>query len=101
MAFDHRNHYLRKRLFEIGSLNFSEGIERLIDQGRLEPMPYVERHLRGDWGEVTDEQWRQNNAALQSDSPLHSFYVVTRELAIMVITAGDRSATCVALPDGR
>lgn len=95
--YDVRDHY-RRLLFPIGALIFSEAIDRLIREGRLDPMPYFQRHTRGDWGDVTDEQWQQNNAALKSGARLDSLYIVTRELHIRVFTEADRSATHIVLP---
>lgn len=92
----HRFHSMP--LFSVGALIFSEGVDRLIREGRLDPMPFFQRHARGDWGDVTDEAWYANNAALKNDGQLGSLYVVTRELNIRIFTEADRSATHVLLP---
>lgn len=57
MTSNQHDRHRRKRLFEIGALEFSEGVERLMNEGRLDPMPLFERHMRGDWGDVADNQW--------------------------------------------
>ncbi|EXF95914.1 hypothetical protein HK44_021375 [Pseudomonas fluorescens HK44] len=88
----------RGLLFPIGALIFSEGIDGLIRQGRLDPIPFFQRHTRGDWGDVSDHKWQENNAALKSSARLDSFYVVTRDLKICVFTEADRSATHIVLP---
>ena len=98
MISNQHDKHRRKRLFEIGALEFSEGVERLMNEGRLDPMPFFERHMRGDWGDVADYQWQQNNAALESGERLDSFYVVTRDLSIRIFTEADRSATRIVLP---
>ncbi|EPB9494603.1 TPA: hypothetical protein L4Q76_001676 [Pseudomonas aeruginosa] len=97
MAYDVRDKY-RRLLFPIGALIFSEGIDRLMREGRLDPMPYFQRHTRGDWGDITDEQWQQNNAALSSGARLDSFDIVTREISIRIFSEADRSATHVVMP---
>ncbi len=88
----------RRLLFPIGALIFSEDIDHLMREGRLDPLPYFQRHTRGDWGDVTDDRWQQNNAALKSGDRLDSLYIVTRELSIRVITEADRSSTRIVLP---
>ncbi|HBO3291862.1 TPA: hypothetical protein L4S14_004157 [Pseudomonas aeruginosa] len=93
--------YDRRLLFPIGALIFSQGIDRLIREGRLEPIPFFQRHTRGDWGDVTDAQWQQNNAALESGARLESLYIVTRELSICIYTDADRRATHIVLPSER
>jgi hypothetical protein len=76
MASSHIETYSRNLLFPIGALVFSAGIDQLVRAGRLDPMPYFRRHTRGDWGEVSDQQWQANNAALQSGASLESHYVI-------------------------
>ncbi|EPO4283164.1 hypothetical protein ACUARH_000138 [Pseudomonas aeruginosa] len=95
--YDPRDNY-RRLLFPIGALILSEGIDCLMREGRLDPMSYFRRHTRGDWGDVTDEQWQQNNAALKSGERLDSLYIVTRELRIRIFTEADRRATHIVLP---
>ena len=56
MTSNQHDKHRRKRLFEIGALEFSEGVERLMNEGRLDPMPLFERHMRGDWGDVADSE---------------------------------------------
>ncbi|WP_191833349.1 hypothetical protein [Pseudomonas fluorescens] len=84
-------------LFPVGALIFSAGVDRLMRAGRLDPLPYFQRHASGDWGDVTDEQWQANNAALQSGGRLESLYMVHRQLSIRVVTAADRSETHIKL----
>lgn len=87
-----------RRLFPLGALIFSAGVEQKMQEGRLDPMPYFHRHTRGDWGDVSDVQWLENNGALAYGGYLDSTYVVTRELTIRVFTEADRSATYIVLP---
>lgn len=88
----------RRLLFPIGALIFSEGVDRLMREGRLDPMPYLLHHIRGDWGDVTDDKWQGNNAALKSGARLDSLYMVTRDVTIRIFTEADRSAPHVLLP---
>ncbi|MCC4607827.1 hypothetical protein LL967_08075 [Xanthomonas campestris pv. zinniae] len=97
MSSSHRTAQRHNALFPIGALVYSEGVYRLVREGRLDPLPYVQRHMRGDWGDVSDEAWHANNAALPVGERLGSFYVVTRELKLHVDTLPDRSATHVVL----
>jgi len=98
MASRITNSHSRGVLFPIGALIFSEGIDRLMREGRLDPIPFFQRHTRGDWGDVSDHKWQENNAALKSNSRLESLYMVTWELNICVFTEADRSATHILLP---
>ncbi|MDP2747841.1 hypothetical protein [Pseudomonas sp.] len=91
----------RSLLFAIGALIFSPGIDRVMREGRLNPLPYLQRHTRGDWGDIADTQWQANNAALQSGDRLESSYAVHRELSICIFTVADRSATHIVLASER
>lgn len=97
MATANPSGHRRNLLFPIGALVFSEGVDRLMREGRLDPMPYFLRHTRGDWGDVADYKWLANNAALASGERLESMYQVHRELHICVVTEADRSATRILL----
>ena len=98
MTADAKRNGHRRLLFPIGALIFSQGVDRLMREGRFDPMPYLQRHIRGDWGDVTDDNWQENNAALTSGEPLNSLYIVTRDVTIRIFTEADRSATHVLLP---
>ena len=90
--------YCRELQFPIGALILSKGIDRMVRSGRLDPLPYFRRHARGDWGEVTEEQWHANGIALQSGAPLKSHYVVRPELSIRIVTDAERRFTLIVLP---
>ena len=62
------------------------------------------RHIRGDWGEVDDEDKRANDQALKQGDRLLSAYKDDRfpghgVSTIWIITEADRSATTVLFPD--
>ena len=93
----HHNDRRPTTLFPIGALILSAGVDRLVRAGRLDPVPFFQRHASGDWGDVTDEQWQANNAALQSGGRLESCYVVHRELSIRILSDTGRSETRIVL----
>jgi hypothetical protein len=57
----------------------------------------LERHLQGDWGEVSPDDWERNQQALQQGDRLLSIYTIGKT-TFWVITEGDRSVTTVLLP---
>ena len=74
-------------------------VDALIEEGRLDPAPYLYRHLRGDWGDLDDGDRRLNDAALQSgEDRLFSSYQVAPDLKLWIITEWDRSVTTLLLP---
>ena len=57
----------------------------------------LDRHVRGDWGDVDEEDWNRNESALEEGSRLFSVYALEVG-TIWIITEADRSSTCVLLP---
>lgn len=55
------------------------------------------RHLRGDWGDVSEEDWRSNEEALKRGLPLISFYRAGNGTRFSICTDRDRSWTTVLL----
>jgi len=58
----------------------------------------VERHLRGDWGDLSAADKRENEASIRLGLRILSAYVV-RGTKLYVITEADRSTTTVLLAD--
>lgn len=86
-------------LFATGSLQLSDKVHWLASKGLVDPLPYVQRHLRGDWGNV-DVAGRQTNAdALAQNGPITSRYRITPHLELLVLTGDDRRRTIVKLPE--
>ena len=82
-----------------GQLVMTIGVDDLVRQGRLNPAPFLRRHLHGDWGDLSDDDRQLNDAALQSgEDRLFSSYQVTRDLKLWIITEWDRSVTTLLLP---
>ena len=61
-------------------------------------MPYLFRHLTGDWGGVDEFDKQQNDRAVQDGSRILSAYQ-TPAGKLWLITESDRSATTFLLPD--
>src|SRR5262249_32964915 len=62
-------------------------------------MGLLQRHLEGDWGEVSEEDQEANNSALKYGGRLLSSYRIGNGVELWVITEADRSVTTVLLPD--
>jgi hypothetical protein len=62
-------------------------------------LDYVERHLAGDWGDVSGSDVYENEYALEHAVRLLSSYKLKNGTRIWIITEADRSSTCVLLPE--
>lgn len=58
----------------------------------------LSRHIKGDWGDLCDEDRKANENALNADLRLLSAYQ-QGEQKIWIITEADRASTCVLFPD--
>ena len=56
------------------------------------------RHLRGDWGDVDEEDRRTNDQSLKHGARLLSVYHTANGTKFWIITEADRSATTILLP---
>jgi len=63
--------------FPFGGLTISRCVDTLIRQDLLDPLPYVRRHICGDWGDVRAEHRRYNDAALELGVYLLSSYAIS------------------------
>lgn len=59
----------------------------------------LNRHARGDWGDLSDEDRQQNDQAAVTGQRVLSSYRLETGQRIWVITEWDRSATTVLLPE--
>lgn len=88
-----------KPRFPFGGLTFSRCVDALIRQDLLDPLPYVRRHICGDWGDVRVEHRRYNDVALELGGYLLSSYTTSDGLGLCIFTEADRSLTAVFLMD--
>lgn len=58
----------------------------------------LSRHLHCDWGELCEEDWKLNDAAVRHGERLLSAYNVADQ-KVFIITEWDRSATTVLFAD--
>ena len=71
---------------------------------RVAPLPYLQRHMAGDWGDVDRHDHIANDEALKHGGRLFSSYVLENGQKLWIITdaaddQGNRQATTVMLPE--
>ena len=84
-------------LFALGSLRLSEKVHWLASKGLIDPLPYVQRHVRGDWGDVPSEDAKENDFAVTRRLRLLSSYTIAGE-RVWIITEADRRSTSLLFP---
>ena len=59
----------------------------------------LKRHQTGDWGDLGEEDWMENDRAVQAGTRLLSSYRSSGGVTFWIITEADRSATTLLMPD--
>jgi len=88
-----------RTLFEVGELGTTRGALEALLRARQSPAEFLERHVRGDWGDLCVEDIAENEFALAHGLRLFSSYATSLGERIWLITEADRSVTTFLLPD--
>jgi len=74
--------------------------DKVADNERFSKFVYdsLKRHASGDWGDLCQEDIKENELSLKEDFRLLSAYKNGEE-KIWIITEADRSATTVLFPE--
>ena len=85
--------------FALGKLVATPGALEVLAEAEQTPIEFIARHIRGDWGEVCEEDKQANEDALQHGERLLSAYHTKKGVKLWVITEADRSSTCILQPE--
>lgn len=87
--------------FALGRLVATPGALRECRERGINLLELVMRHARGDWGSVSVDDARENESSVEKGFRILSSYWLDadRRAKVWVITEGDRSSTCVLLPE--
>ena len=90
--------------FRLGQTVATPAALEAIQQAGQSPAEFLDRHVRGDWGNLSADDRALNDEAVQDGSRILSAYVTRAREKIWVITEaaddrGHRSATTILLPD--
>ena len=92
------NHLPTIPLFPAGQVVATPGALTLLEQANKTAFEFLSRHLRGDWGDLCDDDRVENELSLKEGFRLMSSYVVTDNEKLWIITEADRSTTTLLLP---
>ena len=90
---------LKRGLFPLGQTVITPGAIEALEKSQQHPGDFLSRHLRGDWGELCEEDRAANQQALDERLRLMSVYRTTKQEKLWIITEADRSATTLLLPE--
>lgn len=84
--------------FKLGRILATPAAIEAVDRASISIIDLLIRHLRGDWGDLSESDRQQNELALIAGGRLLSSYPIA-EARLWIITEADRSSTTLLLPD--
>ena len=88
---------IMKAKFELGSTYITANARNVLNP--TDVMIALQRHVRGDWGDVSREDAAENELSLTAGFRILSVYHDSNQVKFWIITEADRSVTTVLLPD--
>lgn len=85
--------------FELGQVVATPAALDCLDTHKVSPLTLLSRHVSKDFGDIDQEDWQANLAALQYGNRIVSAYSIAPDAVIWVITEADRSVTTLLLPE--
>lgn len=85
--------------FSLGKLVATPGVLAAFSNNAQSPLPFLIRHQSGDWGDVAEEDRRENDLSVRDGFRILSAYRLQDGTKFWVITEADRSVTTILLPE--
>lgn len=92
------NHLPTIPLFPAGQMVATPGALALLEQAHKTPFEFLSRHLRGDWGDLCEDDKIENELSLKEGFRLMSSYPVSDKEKLWIITEAGGSTTTLLLP---
>lgn len=84
--------------FPLGQTVATPGALQVLESTGTSPIALLARHQSGDWGDVSNDDARENEVSIEMGFRILSSYQVGDE-KLWVITEADRSVTTILRPD--
>jgi hypothetical protein len=85
--------------FPLGHLCATPGALAALNARSLSPFLFLERPVRGDWGQLDAEDVQANDTALRQGARLLSADDLGHHAPLWIVTEADRSVTTLRLPE--
>jgi hypothetical protein len=86
-------------LFPLGQVVATPGALAALEKAGQGLQEFLWRHVRGDWGDLCEEDRKENQFSMQRGFRLLSSYRTNALETVWLITEADRSVTTLLLPD--
>jgi hypothetical protein len=85
-------------LFPVGQVVATPGALEALSEAGQNPLELLKRHQSGDWGEMPEEDKKENDFSVQHGYRIVSAYTLSTRVKLWLITEYDRSVTTFLLP---
>ena len=85
--------------FSLGRVLTTPGATEALEEAGQLPDEFLGRHQSGDWGNLSDEDRRENELSVREGFRILSSYRTRKGEKIWIITEADRSSTTILLPN--
>ncbi len=85
-------------LFSLGSVCLTVGAKEALAESNQEPFEFLSKHQLGDWGDVCQDDKKENDFSVKNGFRILSAYLTAKHEKIWIITESDRSVTTILLP---
>jgi hypothetical protein len=85
--------------FQLGRVVATPAAIAALDRAGESAHRLLERHQRGDYGDVGPEDWKANDEAVLHGERILSSYTLRTSEKVWIISEADRSATTFLLPE--
>ena len=93
-----RTHTGNSARFALGQTFITPGAEEALQIAGQTAIEFLRRHMSCDWGELPEEDVKENELSLTKGFRLLSAYQTGKGQKLWIITEADRSATTILLP---
>ena len=83
--------------FALGRLLITPGAKEALEESEV--LQSLGRHASGDWGDVSEDDAKENEFSVSRNLRIFSVYHSSNGEKFWVITEADRSVTTVLLPE--
>jgi len=88
-----------RMLFNLGQVVATPGALQALEDSEQTAIEFLNRHVSGDWGELDEEDRKENELSLKEGFRILSPYHLRKGKKIWIITEADRSVTTLLLPE--
>lgn len=85
-------------MFHLGRLLATPLALQAFERNQQTPLKFIQRHINHDWGDLDDEDKRENDYSVENGFRILSAYSLRDGTRIWIITEADRSTTTILLP---